>query len=72
MRVCTSNPGMVRYHVCVCVCVYVSSRQPNVANVAVRKQFQRLMEFIGEGKLHSVSCAEGQGGAGLGNLESGT
>ena len=30
-------------------------RQPNVVNVAVRKQFQRLLEFITEGKLHSVS-----------------
>lgn len=30
-------------------------RQPNIANVAVRKQFQRLLEFIREGKLHSVS-----------------
>ena len=26
-----------------------------MANVAVRKQFQRLMEFIRDGKLHSVS-----------------
>ena len=34
-------------------------RHPTIANVALRKQFQRLMEYIGDSKLHSVRRGEG-------------
>ena len=51
-----STPRLSLSH-SLCFCM---GRKPSVANVAVRRQFQRLLEFIRDGRLHVVSSRGGE------------